>query len=293
MQARFIQQSNERTLPQDYSGQILLWDIDKTYLDTSFSSKRGLLAIPLEFAIDKRSVPGAVPLLRALRRGSGAQSALTPLYFVSGSPPQLRKVIEKKMLLDGIQSDGISFKDQWALVRAGRAKDIKRQIGYKVAALLMYRQTIPADARWLLFGDDVESDAEAFLLFGEICCDLRGDALRQRLAAGDVHRDDQDLILELSNDLALGPDPVERVFIHMSAQKDPSIFSDPRVVACRSYIQTALVLAHEERIQAQTVSAVAKVLRRFHMPESVLTEHINEARTRLRIPEALLDLARE
>jgi hypothetical protein len=293
MQARFIQQSNDRTLPEDYSGPILLWDIDKTYLDTSFSSKRGLLAIPLEFAIDKRSVPGAVPLLRALRRGPGAQSALTPLYFVSGSPPQLRKVVEKKMLLDGVQFDGISFKDQWGLVRARRAKDIKRQIGYKVAALLMYRQTIPAAARWMLFGDDVESDAEAFLLFGEVCRNLRGDALRQRLKASDTHPDDQDLILALSEDLPQGEDPVERIFIHLSAKKDPSIFKDPRVVACRSYIQTALVLAHEARIQEQTVSAVAKVLRRFHMPESTLAEHVEDARQRLHIPDTLISLAQE
>src|SRR5437868_8900070 len=97
-----IQRSNERRLTAEYRGDILLWDIDKTYLDTRFSSMRGLLAIPFEFAIDKRTIPGAAVLLRALRRGSGEESALVPLYFISGSPPQLRRVVERKMLLDGV-----------------------------------------------------------------------------------------------------------------------------------------------------------------------------------------------
>jgi hypothetical protein len=78
--------SNDRRLPPDYTGDVLLWDIDKTYLDTHFSSWRGLLAIPFDMAVDKRAVPGAVPLLRALRRGPGERSVLVPLYFVSGSP---------------------------------------------------------------------------------------------------------------------------------------------------------------------------------------------------------------
>ncbi len=292
MLGRFIHNSNERQLPPDYDGFVLLWDIDKTYLDTSFSSKRGLLAIPFEFAVDKRSVPGAVPLLRALRRGVGEQPALTPLYFVSGSPPQLRRVIEKKMTLDAVQYDGLTFKDQWGLMRAGRAKDIKRQVGYKVAALLGYRRSIPAAARWMLFGDDVENDAEAFVLFGKICAGLRAEALSERLKQSQVHPDDIALIHELSKDLPTGTDPVHRVFIHMSAKNDPSLFSDPRVVACYSYLQAALVLTKEGHVDPQTIPAVARNLRRLHVPEQKLAEQLADARRRLHIAEDLTHLAR-
>lgn len=288
----FIHDSNDRHLPEDYAGLVLLWDIDKTYLDTNFSTKRGLLAIPFEFAIDKRNVPGAVPLLRALRRGVGPQSALTPLYFVSGSPPQLRKVIETKMTLDAVQYDGITFKDQWGLVKAGRAKDIKRQVGYKLAALLGYRRGIPAAARWLMFGDDVENDAEAFLLFGQVCAGLRGAALQARLADSQVHPDDVQLIRELSDALPVGPDPVARVFIHMSAKNDPTLFTDPRVVACYSYLQTALVLAKEGHVQEQTISAVAKILRRHHVAEQTLADQLLDAQARLLVSRRLCDLAR-
>lgn len=288
----FIHQSNERRLPPDYAGTVLLWDIDKTYLDTKFSTKRGLLAIPFELAIDKRNVPGSVPLLRALRRGKGPQVELTPLYFVSGSPPQLRRVIEKKMTLDGVQFDGITFKDQWGLVRARRMKDVKRQVGYKLAALLGYRLAVPSTARWMLFGDDVEQDAESFLLFGEVCARLRGPALAERLHALDVHPEDVRLVLELTEDLPTGADPVDRVFIHLSAGSDPARFTEPRVVACRSYVQTALVLAMEGRVTPDTVSAVAKALRRHHMAEQTLAEHLLDAERRLNVPRALTNLAR-
>ena len=151
-------------MPAEYSGRILLCDIDKTYLATSFSSWRGLIRIPFEFAIDKQPIPGAVPLLRALRRGTAEESALIPLYFVSGSPVQLRGVIERRMTLDGIEFDGITFKDQLGLVLTGRPADVKRQVGYKLTALLSYWRELPKGARWLMFGDDAEAVRELSVL---------------------------------------------------------------------------------------------------------------------------------
>jgi hypothetical protein len=289
---RFIHQSNERRVPDDYDGPILLWDIDKTYLDTRFSSFRGLVSIPLELAVDKEAVPGAVPLLRALRRGTGPQSALTPLYFVSGSPPQLRKVIQTKMTLDGVQFDGITFKDQWGLLKARRARDIKRQVGYKLTALLGYRRGVPARAPWLMFGDDVENDAEAFLLFGAVIGGLRGPRLEARLAEAEVHAEDRALIHELVAELPPGPDPVARVFILLANQSDPSRFTDPRVVPCRSYLQTALVLAMEGRVDADAVATVARGLRRGRVPEQTLAEELLDAERRLHVPRTWTDLAR-
>ncbi|MEM7679195.1 MAG: hypothetical protein AAF449_24725, partial [Myxococcota bacterium] len=97
----YLQQTNERKLAPDYEGRLLIWDIDKTYLNTQFSSFWGLARIPFEGAIDKEAIPGAVPLIRALRHGPSTSSEIVPLYFISGSPLQLRPTIERKMLLDG------------------------------------------------------------------------------------------------------------------------------------------------------------------------------------------------
>ncbi|MBM4281799.1 MAG: hypothetical protein FJ137_13910 [Deltaproteobacteria bacterium] len=108
---RFIRRTNDRRLPDGWVGGVMVGDIDKTYLDARFSSLRGLLAIPFEFAIDKRHVAGTVPLRRALRVGPDPQHPrLTPLYFVSGSPPGLRAVVERRMTLGGVQFDGITFR---------------------------------------------------------------------------------------------------------------------------------------------------------------------------------------
>src|SRR5690606_35987944 len=130
---------------------------------------RGLLSIPLELAVDKRALPGTVPLLRALRRGPTETSQLVPLYFVSGSPVQLRRVIEEKMTLDGVGFDGVTFKDQLGLLRRRRPRAIIHQVGYKLIALLLYRLEASERARWMMFGDDVEADVDVFRLFGRVC----------------------------------------------------------------------------------------------------------------------------
>lgn len=289
----FLEQSNDRRFPADYAGDVLLWDIDKTYLDTRFSSMRGLLSIPMELAIDKRSIPGAAVLLRALRRGAGAESALVPLYFISGSPPQLRKVVEKKMTLDGVDYDGITFKDQLGLLLAGKPGLIKAQLHYKLKALIMYKRELPENARWLLFGDDVEQDAEAFLMFGKVCAGLRDRPLEDALIGRGVGIDLAKEIAQLAAKLPKQPDPVDRVFIHLERGRDPSEFTDPRVVPTRSYLQTALVLAAMNKIRPEAVGAVAKDLRRRMLSEDTIAEHLADAAKRLGIPQPILELARQ
>jgi hypothetical protein len=289
----FLEQSNDRRLPADYDGDVLLWDIDKTYLDTRFSTIRGLLSIPLELAIDKRSIPGAAVLLRALRRGSGVESALVPLYFISGSPPQLRKVVEKKMVLEGVDYDGITFKDQLGLLLAGKPGLIKAQLHYKLKALLLYKRELPENARWLLFGDDVEEDAEAFLMFGKVCAGLRDRPLEDALIARGVGIELAKEIAQVAAPLPKQVDPVDRVFIHLDRGRDPASFGDPRVVPTRSYLQSALVLAAMNKIRPEAVGAVAKDLRRRMISEDTLAEHAADAGKRLAVPDAILELARQ
>lgn len=258
--------SNDRRLPRDYAGDVLLWDIDKTYLDTHFSSWRGLLAIPFDMALDKRAVPGAVPLLQALRRGPGERSALVPLYFVSGSPRELRPIIERKMTLDGVEFDGITFKDQWGLAKRRRFSAIKRQIAYKLTALMLYRAELPDGARWLMFGDDVESDAEVFALFGEVCAGLRGESLDTRLAGLGVEAGDRAIILELSSHVPVTADPVERIFIRLASGRPPgqrggdapAVSRGPRVVECATFAEAARELAAMGRIRSEDVLRIER-----------------------------------
>jgi len=290
MKKLLLERSNYRSLPPDYRGDILLWDIDKTYLDTRFSSARGLMGIVVEAALDKQAIPGAVPLIRALRRGPSKHSSLVPLYFVSGSPPQLRTILERKMLLDGVEFDGITFKDQWGLLKARRPKAIREQVGYKLCALLLYRLELPDGARWLLFGDDIESDAEVFALFGEVCAGLRGHALSQRLMQMNAAAPESDAAIELASRLPITPDPVERIFIRLE-QRRPEQFHSRNVTPTRSFLQTAMVLAQLGRVTRDTVSVVAEDLRRNLVTDATVTSYVTDARDRLKVPEDILALA--
>jgi hypothetical protein len=292
MSSRFVHQSNDRRLPADYRGDVLLWDIDKTYLDTHFSSFRGLARIPFELAVDKQTVPGAVPLLRARRRGSGSESAVVPLYFVSGSPPQLRAVIERKMTLDGVDFDGITFKDQLGLLLSRRPGDIREQLGYKLCALLSYYRALPVGARWLTFGDDVEADAEAFLLFGEIVAGLRAAPLSRRLRRLGVSPANVEAVLQAAPSVSGAVDPVQAVFIHTSRGPEPGQHRDPRVVTTRSYVQSAAKLVQLGRVQPAAVAAVAREQRLRGMAEATLQAHLDDAEARLGVPTAVTALAR-
>lgn len=288
LETRFVDRTNHRRLPAGYDGDVLVWDIDKTYLDTRFSSARGLLAIPFEFAVDKRALPGTIPLLRALRRGPTHESALVPLFFVSGSPPQLRGVVERKMTLDGVDFDGITFKDQLGLLASLRPKAIKEQVGYKLTALLLYLEEVGPAASWLCFGDDVEKDAESFLLFGEVVAGLRGDALDRRLAALGTGKPERRAVAALAERAPTTRDPVSRVFIHLERRSDPARFGDARVAATRSFLQTALVLAAMGKVSDDAVAAVAQDLRRRFVDEAKIQADLEDAAARLAVPASLL-----
>jgi phosphatidate phosphatase APP1 len=163
-----------------------IWDIDKTYLDTHFSSLGGLAWIPFEFGVDKRAVPGTVPLLHALRRGPDGR-AFHPLYFVTASPHQIRRSVTKKMLLDGVEFDGIVFKDWGAVLRRGGPRRLKEHLAFKLGALLVMAADLPREITLHLFGDDAEADPLAYCLFADVAAGrIRGDALRDRLRAQGV-----------------------------------------------------------------------------------------------------------
>ena len=104
---------------------IYRWDLDKTYLDTDFHSLRGLVRTAIEPAEQKRAVPGARALLTALGERGGAR-----VYILSGSPVQLREVLEEKLALDGVVYEHLTLKDTLGHIRRGQVRAVKGQFGY-------------------------------------------------------------------------------------------------------------------------------------------------------------------
>jgi len=259
-----LNRSHERTYPDGYEGRVYIWDIDKTYLASDIDSIRGLLAIPLEFAVDKRNVAGTGALLRALRRGTAPRglTQANPVYFVSASPPQLRAVIQRKMLIDGVEYDGITFKDQLALVRRARFGKLREQIGYKLSALLLNRREIPWTVKETLFGDDSESDALIYALYGDIVAGrVRGERLQRTLLRHGVRREDADYVARLAEGMPEA-ELVELIFINLENKTQPERFAafPPNVVAASDTFQMALRLYEERHITRESVLDVARTL---------------------------------
>ena len=260
-----MDRSQDRRYPPDFTGVGYFWDIDKTYLVSEFDTLKGLLSMTMEMAIDKRNIAGTDVLLRALRRGhpdpdpgdvaGPPEVRSNPLYFVSASPPQLRGILEKKMLLDGVEYDGITFKDQLALVRQGRVGHVTAHIGYKLVALLLYRRELPWTMREVMVGDDSETDALIYGLYADIIAGrLRGDALTRTLARMDVPPEDTRQIRRLSDPLP-ARDLVDRIFINLEKRTAPSSFHDwgPRVAPCYDTFQMALGLYADRCIGREAV----------------------------------------
>jgi len=264
---------DERSLPDGYDGPAFVWDIDKTYLSTNFSSMHGLLRIPLEFAVDKIAIPGMPGVIRALRRGPGEEYVGTPLYFVSASPPQLRKVLEHKMLMDGVEYDGITSKDWLGCLAQLRPGRLREQIGFKLCALLAGKAHRP-QAREYLFGDDVEKDAVAFHLYAQLVNgELSPGDATAAMSANGVKRDDRKSAFGLLEGLPRKLGRVERIFINLERNTDPAKFDQygSMVVPVRGAGQLAFSLFELGLLDTRAVSQVVEAIQaRSRSPEELV-----------------------
>lgn len=239
---------------------VFVWDLDRTYLRTEFESLRDLIRTAFQKAKDKIAYPGVVSLMRALRKGVGPDSPAPLIYFISASPPQIRKTIREKFRLDGVEVDGIYFKDNLRNVRPSRFGRLREQVGYKMLALLDLRSRLPKNATLTCFGDDAESDALIYSLFSEISDRwMKGPALVSFLERQGVFHDEAVRIAWRARGVPASR-PVNRVFIHMHAEKDPRYWRrfGPRVTATRNYFQTAFVCYADGKISAHGLADVGE-----------------------------------
>ena len=218
---------------------IYRWDLDKTYLQTDFDSLRQLVRTALQKASQKTAVPGAAALIREL--GASGDSRLC---IISGSPTQMRRVLEEKLKLDGVEWDELVLKDNVSNLLRGRFRALRGQVGYKLPVLLESRAQAPVDAEEVLFGDDAEADAFIYSLYADLVAGrVEERVLAQVLAAAEVYTDDATRILAAWHAVSRA-DPVRRIFIMLDRLTPPAYFSryGPRVVPIFNYFQAALVL---------------------------------------------------
>ena len=238
------------------------WDLDKTYLDTHFDKLSRMVRIAFESAEDKRNIPGSAALLREISATDG-DGAPARVCIVSGSPRQMRSVLEKKLRADGIIWHEFELKPQLQNIRRGRFRAIRDQIGYKLPLLLASRVGLGPDVRETLFGDDAEADTFIYCLYADVVAG-RVDAVQlvRLLRSMSTYPDAIEACLGAMAKLSPS-DAVERIFIHLDKRTPPAWFAPfgDLVIPVFNYFQATLVLFTEGHMDADGVLRVTRAFR--------------------------------
>lgn len=232
------------------------WDLDRTYLDTAIDSVRGLIRSALEDASAKRALPGATALLRGLVE----QRPDSHVCILSGSPLQMRPVLEEKLVRDGIRFDRLILKDNLGNLRRGRLRALRGQVGYKLPALLLERMNMDASARETLFGDDSEADALIYVAFAEVIAGRLDPAtLTRLLVRAGAYPDHVASAVTTADALSASGDVVDDIFIRLDKRTPPHRFErlGPLVVPVHHWLQAALVLWNRGKLGETHVADVA------------------------------------
>ena len=263
--------------PVDRQRVVYRWDLDKTYLRTEFDTVRDLLSRAFEGAKDKHTVPGASALLREIKSTQPAG-----LYILSGSPEQMRRVLEAKLRLDGVTWDGLTLKPSLKQLLRGHFGFLRDQVGFKLSALLTSREALPAHTDEILFGDDAETDAFVYSLYADLSAGRVGmDVLTQVLQRAAVRAEDIPDLLRLAGRLPRR-DHCLRIFIHLDRISSLEAFGEygKRVVPFYNYFQPAVVLVEMGALEAKAALRVAAelVIDQAFSPEALLASFVEIAR---------------
>ena len=229
---------------------IYRWDLDKTYLRTEFDTVRQLLRTAVEKPAQKRTVPGASVLLREIRATGPAG-----IFILSGSPEQMRRVLEAKLRLDGIRWDAFTLKPSLRKLLRGKVRFLKDQISYKLAALLSARTGAEPDTREVLFGDDAEADAFIYSLYADLGAGRVGtETLMKVLERARVYRDEIPQLVRMASRIPRR-DHVRRIFIHLDRMSAPEVFAEfgYRVCPFFNYFQPATVLYQDGAVNVRVL----------------------------------------
>jgi len=243
---------------------VFRWDLDKTYLRTEFESFRKMVRIPFEAATDKVHLPGVPELIRALRRSAGERGVQPYVFFLSASPPQIGNAIREKLRLDGVDYEGIIFKDQLRNLIRGKWRSLREQVGYKLGELLASRLGGPVAGREVLFGDDWESDPLIYSLYADVLAGaISPELIGELLLLLDVERGQIAQITSAATELGRSPtNVVERIYINLERRTPPKSFHvfGPRLVPAFNYFQTGASLYEAGLLDEAALPEIASAL---------------------------------
>ncbi|MCA9580503.1 MAG: hypothetical protein KC416_01835 [Myxococcales bacterium] len=237
------------------------WDLDKTYLRTEFDTFKDLVRTAFEPPSRKRTVPGAAMLLREIEATDPAG-----VHILSGSPEQMRFVLETKLRQDGVRWDSFTLKPNLQNLVHGRFRSLRNQLHYKLASLLRSRVLVRDIPLEIMFGDDAEADAYVYSLYADLCADaVEPGVLDLILEAGHLYEEERDEIHELLAELPK-QECVGQIFIHLDRVSPHFAFDafGPRVCPIYNYFQAALVLLQWGGLAADSVLRVGDEIARTY-----------------------------
>jgi hypothetical protein len=174
----------------------------------------------------------------------------------------MRRRLEDKLRLDGIQWDSFTLKPNLQNMLRLRFRALKDQLGYKLPALLAARTAEGKAAegtKETLFGDDAEADAFVYSLYADILAGRIGEELVHTIGErGRVYEDVLENVLRDVRQVKPG-NVVERILIHLEQQTAPRDFHvyGKRVVPFYNYLQAAFVVHEDARLGGDGVLRVA------------------------------------
>lgn len=247
------------------SGEVYVWDLDKTYLDTKWHSLSDIIQSAFEKPYQKRNVPGSSALVKALMEHVKLKRSLDrlPIFFITASPPQIEEQIREKLKFDHIDPLGIFCKDNLKNLKPKRWRRLTQQIGYKLQSLLQLRTLLGQDVSQVFWGDDSESDAVIYSLYSDVCSRRYDQQEMQSILNHFQVTDVQvDTIFQLQEQIPVS-DPVEKVYINLAVDTDSEYYLQfgRRTVPTRNYYQVALDLFQDGRLSKEHVIKVGMDLK--------------------------------
>ena len=285
--------ASARLLAEDHRGLVVRSDIDKTYLDTRFESRREALGLLTQPATRRAVLPAMAEVYRALQRGEEGDADL-PMVFLSGSPRFFKRVLEARLLLDGIHQSGLFLKP-FKSIAARKLSDfsvrsvipaLKAQVGYKLTWLLIGRFHLPQMVPELLMGDDSEADFVIYNLYARLTSgELAPEALSEALEALRVAEFWRVRIEALAPRLVEWLDgfrPVRAIYINLTGQAsgrhETSDWSLPELTRIHEGAWPLILdLREEGLVAAEAVTRVRRRLEELGATEAALEAHARHA----------------
>ena len=260
--------------------EVFVFDLDKTYLDTTIDSLKGLVNTAIEKAFQKKNVPGTASLVRALKRSWETKYGDNlPLFFITASPPQLEKKILEKLTIDGVKPFGIFCKDNLQNVHPKRMWRLTQQVGFKLQALLQLRILLGNEVKQILFGDDSESDAIIYSLYSDFCSRrLSEEEIKRILKSFRVVGSQMNTIIDLLRKVPI-QDPVSKIYINLAIDTDSEYYLKfgRRTVPTYNSFQTALDLFQSGHLEREGVVRVGHDLQEnFGFSKDELSNHLDD-----------------